>query len=272
MADTSINDILTRLRARAEAAGVRVLTLPPVTPARLRSIQLDMLGLPTEIAELLALTAGLQFGEHALDFAASFHVTETPPPPESPWRLFPRRLDLGTGSDGGRYIVDLSQPAVATAPVFGVWPDPPVIKLLTPSLEAFLANVARAMPAKGDGSVWDFAPLGGGYKPGNRRAASQFEPAPVLRGTQLRRLADAVLTAYIQHLPAGGRLVDLRGLKPGAGFEWAGRWQIAEFQRHPSELIFGLTIRRRWWRPTAVLLGRPSAREKRRWKAAFRLE
>jgi len=272
VAVTSITDIVTRLRARADAAGVRVLTAPPVTPTRLAALERDMLGLPAEVGELLALTAGLQFGEHALDFAASYHVTETPPPPDSPWRLFHKRLDLGTGPDGARYIVDLARSGQPGAPVFGMWPDPPVIKLLAPSLAEFLANVARTMPAQGDGSEWDFAPLGGGYKSRNRRGAGQFVHAPALWGQRLRQLADPVLTAYLQHLPAGTRLLDLRSLTPGAGFEWAGRWQVAEFHRHPSELIFGLTLRRRWWRPTAILFGRPSARERRRWRAAFRLE
>ena len=271
LATTAIADIVSRLRARAEAAGVRCLAAPPLSPGRIAQIERDVGGLPAELAELLAVTAGLHFGPHALDFAASFHITEMPPLAHSPWRLFPKRLDLGTGADGGRYIVDLARPHLPTAPVFGLWPNPPVIKLLATSLAEFLANVARTMPAKGEGSEWDFAPLGGGYKSQSASRRQLGDVAPVLFGWRLRQLADPVLSAYAANLPRRTGIVDLRSMACST-IEWAGRWRVSEFHRHPSEPIFGMTIARQWWRPTAWLLGRPSGRERRRWLAAFKLE
>ena len=251
---------------------MRCLALPPVSPTRLAILEQQALGLPAEVTELLSVTAGLRFGEHALNFAANIHVTEAPPPPDSPWRLFPRRLDLGTASDGGRYIVDLSRPQVSYAPVFELRSEPPIITMVASSLAGFLVDVARAMPVQGNGFEWDFDPFGSGYK--SKSAATRSSAAPALAkfGKQLRRAADPILTAYAANLPSRTGIIDLRTATPGRTFDWASKWRVDVFYRHPSELIFGLTVSSRRWRPISLLLGRPSARERRRRQAAFRSE
>ena len=272
VAATGIADILARLRSRAQAVRVRCIALPPVAPSRIAALARQAGGIPDELDELLAITSGLQFGPYLLGFSGGLKVAESPPPGHSPWRLFPRRLQLGNSDGGMRCFADLGRPHLPTAPVFGLSPAPPVVVLLAPSIASFLVSVARAMPAKGDGSEWDFDPFSAIANGQLRQAGAHRSDVGVHSEGQVRRLADPVLTAYQAQLPSRTRICDLRTLEPGSCFAWADRRQVNQFHRHPGELIFGLTEVRRWWRPTAVFLGRASKLECKRWLRDFDLE
>lgn len=260
----NVADILARLRARADAARVRCLAQPPVPPSRIRALASECGGLPDEVTELMSASGGLEFDSRVIGFSGPIHFSAELAPANSPWRLFPRYLELARPSKSLCVLADLGNRQQPEAPVFGLWGSPPVVMLLAPNLAGYLTLVARMLPVKSDGSDWDVDPL---------------QPSPqVIAGVQRLTIADGVgpvtqsgspkteplLAAYASQFAPGTLFADLRALAPGSGFAWGGRREIGMFHRHPSELIMAMSPAEWSWNLRRSLIGGTSSKERQR--------
>jgi hypothetical protein len=264
LAAAGIVDIVTRLGARASAAGVRFLAQPPLPPRRIDAIGTAIGGLPLEVADLLSVTTGFQFGSFSFKIVDSLSVRSEPLPADSPWRLFPRHLIIGSPVPAFTLIADLGMASPATAPVFAVSVRPAIITVAALSLTELLGTMARALPAKPRDGEWDYDPLARlAQLPETGR--DLFRPARWLRsGPGRQGHSDKVITAYADAMPQRTRIADLRTPAIGATIVWGGKRRAELFHRHPSERIFAVT-ECRWHRgPLQVLLGMTPAAERQR--------
>ena len=264
MASTSVVDILARLRARAEAARIRCIAQPPVPPSRIRTLADDCGGLPEEITELMSAAGGLEFGPHIMGFSGPFRPGAEPPAANSPWRLFPRHLEIARPIKTLCVLADLGNRQRPEAPVFGLWGSPPVVMLLAPSLAGYLTVIARSMPVMSDGSDWDLDPLAP-----NAQLLAAAEKLTVLDsvvaiGPKSSQQQDPQLAAYASQFAPGTLFADLRALNPGSGFAWGGRRDISTFHRHPSEMIMAMSPADWSWSLRRVLIGGISGKERQR--------
>ncbi len=225
--------------------------------------------MPLELQRLMASASSLELGERTLDFSAPFASASGSEHPDSPWRLFPRQLILGTGPDGERYIADLSRPDRPDMPILGIWPSPPVVILVARNLAEFLTDIARTLPVQSDGSQRSFDP----FQRSTRRCSALFrlmDADPHLHSRRVtQKRCDPVMATFAEPLPPGTRFCDLRDMKPGMGFAWAHRHRFNAFHRHPTELVFAPTLERWHWRPMQLLFNRSSKQERLRAAALF---
>lgn len=148
-------------------------------------------------------------------------------PTTNPWDLFPDYRHLATEVCGNEIVSDLS-PAAKGA-VFGLWHDPPMIFMLARNEREF-EKVCGTPPADQTMEISQEV---------LDALTSRVTPAADLPG---RDTASATLgkafRAWIDSLPEGARIADLRTATPGDGFEYGDSGMI----RCPGELVFALLL------------------------------
>ncbi len=204
---------------------IELTLLPGLDAAGVRDLEAELgVALPPEIAELVRLARGFEFGPVdtvAFDAGFSFGMQGA----------LPRVTPLCGDGFGNFWVVEV-QESGAWGPVYFVSHDPPVLVIQSKGMAEFIEAVlslGRPERTSAIDEVHDAASMRIWHEDPFGEPASSFATA-----------GDPTLRAFASSLNPDDLVFDLRAQATGSGFAWGRHGPNSEVRRHGDELIFAL--------------------------------
>jgi hypothetical protein len=205
----------------AQALGIEL--APPLSTAGIDSLEAELAHpLPSDLRRALGLTAAVAGAPLELDFTGRTMDVEA-------GELFPAGVPIAHDGAGNFWIIDTNPDDLATAPVFYLSHDPPVLLYQSDDLGGFLREVFRTYEP-------DQASLGDDVRRDQLFRIWHDNPGTLDRAAA--RAGDADLSAFAAALDDRFTFADLRTAEVGMGFSWGRHGPRTELRRHGHQRLF----------------------------------
>lgn len=184
---------------------------------------------PSDLRRVLGHTSSVGGAPLALDFTGRTMDVEAA-------ELFPAGVPIAHDGAGNFWIVDTNPDDPATAPLFYLSHDPPILLYQSDDLGGFLREVFRKLEPDQSSLIDDVH---------GDRLFRVWHDNPGTLDRTAALAGDADLSAFASLLDDRFSFVDLRRAEVGMGFSWGRHGPRTRLRRHGYERLFAYAPRRR---------------------------